>query len=343
MARKLSPTGKLIFLAVALLLPSQLWAAEEQLIGVRIGGSKRDLMTKFGAPGEFTTSRSGFLLSGAGGMIWHSRYRPTRIEMASTGLAAAVGGGLPWWAVPVKVAALGPDQEEWIYRIEERKVSAGFIIEGSGEDSVITDIIVAGFFPTSYVQTSRGIHLGSTFSEVLKTYGWPPRMEVYVETGGGESQGVALAGSLPAAALAGVGAMPGIPGMAGMPGMAGIPGMAGMPGAGASAGIPPQMLETGRQMLAQGSSPEQIAQMASQRGYNLSAEQVLQSLGGQAGVSLPPGLGAAAGGVARPGAASTQVVVDRVPIMLSRHAVLYYEGVAFTLHQLKVVRIHISE
>ena len=351
MARNFSAAVRVGFLLAVVLLPSNLWAAEEQLIGIRIGGSRRDLMTQFGAPGEFSSSKSGFLLPGAGGMTWQSRYRPTKTELASLGGAATVGEGLPWWALPVRVAALGPTQEEWIYRVDRHRVSAGFIINGSGDDAVITDIIAAGFSPTSYVSTSRGIHLGSNFSDVLKAYGWPPRMEVYLESGAGAAGAGVVARAAPAGAIAGVGGLRGMPGLPAAAMRAGVgmpPGM--RASVGATAGISPQMLQAGRQMLAQGMSAQQVAQMASQQvGRSISAQEVLQALGGQAGVTLPSTTGPVSSGLAAgllgggPGATSVQVSVDRAPVTLSRHAILYYEGVAFTLHRMRVVRIHISE
>jgi hypothetical protein len=137
--------------------------------------------------------------------------------------------------------------------------------------------------------------------------------QVQQALGGGGAAGAAGAmRAMPAPGM-GIGGMP-IPGMAmgamamgGMP-MPGMP-MPGMPGTGGGGGVSPQMLEMGRQLMAQGMSAGQIAQMAQQQGMNLSAEQVQQALGGggaagaagaMAGMAAP---WAAVGAAAAPAAA----------------------------------------
>ena len=40
---------------------------------------------------------------------------------------------------------------------------------------------------------------------------------------------------------------------------------------------------------------------------------------------------------------TAQAVVDHVSVGFSRDCILSYEGIAFTLHDMKVFRIHVSE
>jgi hypothetical protein len=60
---------------------------------------------------------------------------------------------------------------------------------------------------------------------------------------------------------------------------------------------------------------------------------------GRAG-ALPP-LGAAAAGAAEQFTAAA--VVNHQTISFSRDCTMVYEGIAFTLHDMKVFRIHVSE
>jgi len=63
--------------------------------------------------------------------------------------------------------------------------------------------------------------------------------------------------------------------------------------------------------------------------------------GGRRGATLPP-LGQVAAGAAAADL-TTQAVVNNTAITFSKDCILFYEGISFTLHNLQVVRIHVSE
>ena len=58
--------------------------------------------------------------------------------------------------------------------------------------------------------------------------------------------------------------------------------------------------------------------------------------------SLPP-LGTAAAAPTAADRFTAQAVVDHAAIGFSRDCILTYEGISFTLHDMKVFRIHVSE
>jgi len=307
---------------------SEAWALEEGLAGINIGSSPKQLMEVFGPP-------TGTLISGEGGA-------PTLVQWAFGG-AAAGGGLLPPWAYAVRPATLGSNQQLWAYDLGKKAkgLAAGFVITGQGPDAVVTDIIAASFKPApaaqAFAQTRKGVHLGSSFQEVLLAYGYPPAMEIFVE------QGVA------GGTTAGVG-MPGMPYMPYMP----MPGGQARPTAGGMA-LPPMFGSTPPSYQPQAARPPGYAGPASTSPYYPGTGTGLYSLyapggagapslyaPGGAGAGLPPALSAYGGAAGAPGAGMV-AMVNREPISFSKSLSLYYSGLALTLHDLKVVRIHVSE
>jgi len=65
-------------------------------------------------------------------------------------------------------------------------------------------------------------------------------------------------------------------------------------------------------------------------------------MGGMRGGGLPP-LGTTAAAPTAADRFTAQAVVDHASIGFSRDCILTYEGISFTLHDMKVFRIHVSE
>jgi hypothetical protein len=211
------------------------------------------------------------------------------------------GGAFPMWAMPVWVE-LEEGEVEWFY--QKGDVCLGFVFN---RDGYVRVIAVAGencdYARTALWRPHRYIKLGDDFKRVLYRYGYPDDVEPFnADTAGGGGGGGAAPG--------GGGAAPG--GM-GMPG-------AGMPGG--EAGAAP-----GGMMGAPMGGP----------------------MGGMGG----PGMGAAPGGAGGGGGGGAAAAGALGPItvtfgdetnVLTRDAVLTYSdnnNIAFTLHNMKVTRIHI--
>lgn len=298
-------------------------ALEEGLLGIRIGASYRDVVKRLGNP-------DGILFSAGGNLMFQtlSPVAPGGLPQFGVG-AQAAGAQVPVWVLPLRTAFLDPNQSQWVYDLRKKSgFAVGVVLSGEGADAVVTDVVASGF-PENLknkpqtVRTLRGVVLLSSFSDVLQKYGYPPMAEVYTPSGaaGGAAGGAGRGGGLRGAGAAGGGL--GGPGGGGLRG----PGAgAALRGAGAPAGGPGM---GGGGLRGPGA------------GGGLRAGAGARAGGG----GLPPlGAGAArpaAGAAANP--LSATAVVDNVAVGFSRDCILTYEGIAFTLHDMRVTRIHVSE
>ena len=222
--------------------------------------------------------------------------------MGGGAAAGGGGGGFPMWALPVWVV-LEEGEVEWFY--QKGDVCLGFVFN---RDGYVRVIAVAGegcdYARTALWRPHRYVKLGDDFKRVLYRYGYPDEVEPFsADTAGGGGGGGAAAGA---------------PG-AGMPG-AGMPG-AGMPGG--EAGAPPGMggPMMGGPMMGGG----------------------MPGMGGpEAGAA--PGAGGGGGAAAAGALGPISVTFSGDTNVLTRDAVLTYSdnnNIAFTLHNMKVTRIHI--
>lgn len=126
-------------------------------------------------------------------------YKGQETEIDPTGSPDAGIGQLPLWAYTVRVSRLAIDQQELLYQINDT-YSIGVTITGQEAEGRVTDIIACSFEPLKrwpdkpertlerkkinftrtstkkvyYAGTSKGVRIGSKFSEVLTAHKWPP-------------------------------------------------------------------------------------------------------------------------------------------------------------------------
>ncbi len=283
-------------------------------------------------------------------------------------------------------------QLQWVYDFRDTKgVALGVIFNTEGGDAVATDIIVAGYpqrlkGKSPPVRTEKGIILGSTFSEVIKRYGYPPLIEIYAPASGGAA-GAGTATGRAGTMRAGVrGAARGAPrggmgggmrggmrgGMGGRRGgmRGGMGGRRGgrfgsLPGGLIEAPLPVtttrtaeaprfELLLTAMRGGRRGGAMGRASGMTGGRGGMRGGRGGMR--GGRGGMRGGMRGGATArtrGGLpplaappSAPGAAealTAQAVVDHASIGFSRDCILTYESIAFTFHDMKVYRIHVSE
>jgi len=288
---------------VAVLACAPVWGIEGGLLGIQIGATPKDLMEAYGPP-------TGIVLTGPGGLTLNTMGPGLGEALAAAGLGSAGRTGQPGtpdWARPVWPASLASDQQMWIYRLQGG-VSAGFIIKGKGLDASVTDIIAASFKANPRVETEKGIRLGDKFAQVLLNYGYPPLIQPYAA----EVQPVAAPARVGAEALAGAGmptfSLPGGPGgPLGPMGPAAGPGMVGQMRGRMMGGAFMPGVSPG---IARGTGP-------------------VATLGGTRVVRTTPG--------------AQVIVVNHQPVTFTRHCVILYDGLAFTLYDFKVVRIHVTQ
>ncbi len=249
------------------------------------------------------------------------------------------------------------------------------MLNGEGADAVVSDVIVGGFpkyleGKPEPVRTAKGVVLQNTFEEVLRKYGYPPLIEIYAPSGAGRATRGGAAGAMRAGAggqmrVGGRGGRGGR-GARGM-GAGGRGGRGGARGGRGGRGGP----RGGRW----GAAPDPVTMIAGADGlgtYDVVLTAAPGRRGGRGGMRGGRGMragsragrgagrgmagrgrGTRAAGVGLPplgaGAAeaeeglTTTAVVDHQQISFSRDCVMIYEGIAFTLHDMKVYRIHVSE
>ena len=344
-------------------------ALESGLMGVRIGASYREVTRRLGPP-------TGILLGAGGGMMYQTLAGPQAGLPQIGGQAGSAE--LPSWVLPVRASGLGAEQAQWFYDLRKTKgVSLAIVLNGQGADAVVTDVIVAGFpdylkGKKTPVRTQKGITLLSSFADVLRKYGYPPMAEIYAGGGAGATTGAAAGGAaaggaMRAAAPAGGGARAG--GMRAGAGMRGGMGGGGMRGGGMMGGM-------GGRGRAAVEPPTRLAS-APGSGYELALTGGMMAggmRGGMGGGMRGGGMGGGGmrgggtmGGAMRGGAAAgragaggalpplgvtpttpaaTETVTgmsDNSSVTFSRDCILTYEGIAFTLQRMRVMRIHVSE
>ncbi len=348
-------------------------AVEDGLMGVRIGASYRELTRRFGTP-------HGILLGTGGSMMYQTMSRPQAGLPQFGGQAAP--SEMPVWVNPVLVGSLAAGQAEWFYDYRSKKgVAVGIVLNGEGSDAAVIDVVVAGFDkylkgkPTP-VRSQRGIALQSTFADVLRKYGYPPLIEIYTPGGGGGGARAA-GGAMRAAggggrggggrgggARGGGGRGGGGRGGGGMRagGGRGGGGGGGRGGGGGGRGGGGRGGRGGRASAAGpalASAPASISQQ-----YELVLTGGRRGGGGGGGGrggggrgggmrggggggrggggrgGLPP-LGAA--GAAAAAGAGVTGFSDTQAVAFSRDCILTYEGIAFTVQDMRVMRIHVSE
>jgi len=345
-------------------------AVEDGLLGVRIGASYRELAERFGQP-------HGILFPSGGGLLFQT------VSMAAQqgglpqfGAQTTTTPETPVWVLPVRASVLTEKQTQWVYDLRKtRGVALGIMLSGEGADAVVTDVVVAGFpvylkGKPEPVRTQKGITLQSSFREVLKRYGYPPVIEIYAPSG------ISAAGVGAAPRAGGLRAGTGM-GRRGMTsgamraGGRGGPGGMGMGGGGMRGGRGPRgeapspsirLAETDRSglevVLTQGPGGP-MAMPGPLGGPGMGGGMRGGGMGGgtrggaggrsRRGMQVPRTRGALSpltvGGA--PGAAADRftatAVVEHQQISFSRDCILIYEGIAFTLHDMKVFRIHVSE
>jgi len=344
----------LLVAVTALILVTPASALEDSLMGVRIGASYRDLVERFGQP-------AGILFPAGGGMIFQTM---PALTPSSAGLpqfaAQPVPTDIPVWVLPARVSFLTETQSQWCYDLRHtRGVALAIVLSGEGADAVVTDVVVAGF-PENLankpvpVRTERGITLQSTFSELLQTYGYPPLIEIYVPSGAARAGGGAAPGGAMRAGARGGGGGGGARGGGGGARSGGRGGM-GMRGGRGRADAGP----SAKTILTAQAPPFELVLTGGMRGGGRSGGGTGArggGMGGRGGGGGARGGGAAGGGARRalpplgaqagPGAAdqlTASAVVNYQSIALSRNCIITYEGIAFTLHDMRVMRIHVSE
>jgi hypothetical protein len=335
-------------------------AVEDGLMAVRIGASYREILRRFG-------HSTGILFSAGGAMMYQTQ----------PGLPGGAGlpnfptepttGDTPVWVLPLRPAGLAEGQSEWVYDWRRTKgVALGIILSGEGADAVVTDVIVAGFQENLKgkprpVSTEKGIGLQDTFAEVLQKYGFPPMIEVYAPSGAAGAQ--RAGGAARAAGGGGGGTMRAGGARGGGRGGGGGRG-AGMGGGGRRGGRMRGALEATTTAIAQGPRYEVQLTGGMMGGGGRGGARGGGARAGAGGGGARRGGGGARGGGARRGGTAGRgtlpplgqqalggaaglltatAVVDNQAISFARDCILTYEGVAFTLHDMRVVRIHVSE
>jgi len=303
--------GVFLLLGITFALVSPAWALqlESGLLGIQIDATPRDLTKTYGAP-------KGIIVPGPGGLTLNT-VRPGMEQLFSE-LGNVAGSptsqvGPPAWATPIWPAGLNANQQMWVYVLQGGTL-AGFVIKGSGLDATITDIIAASFKPNAKVVTERKVHLGDSYSRVLLNYGYPPLLQPF---SGGTTEA----------------AMPIIPSAtplsaAGLPTFNNVMGgrRAGLTGRGGR----------GRGRMRSSEGMEQGGNMRTGRRAGTPGQRgtIGQGQGPVPTLEAPPAS-------VYPGEAV--LVVNQRPVTFTRNCVILYDGLAFTIYNFKVVRIHVTQ
>lgn len=305
-------------------------AVEDGLLEARIGASYREVMRKFHEP-------DGVLIAAGEAVSYQVMPKVALIKPGETALpplnspspgAGPIGSsGVPAWVEPVRVSYLADQQAEWVYDLRKtRGVTLGIVLSGEGADAVVTDVIVAGYpehlkGKESHVLTEKGVTLQSSYATVLEKYGFPPLVEIFTPGAAPAVNSGRNARRQPAGI--GTGNRMGGPG-----GRRGGPG--GQPG------------RIGRG--AASSFSVELTQMSGGRGDMMGGPRGRPGMMG--GPSRSNRGQSPSRGRNRNAAASklmATALVNNRSVNFSRDCILSYEGIAFTLHDMRVIRIHVSE
>jgi len=160
--------------AALMLLIAPAYSLEMKLAGAVLGDTPEEILTSaiFGTPdGIFTPGNT---------------FNSTK----------AATGETPPWAVAVQMEQISADQVEWVYNRDP--ASVGLVITGAGINAHVTDVVASmwrNFDGSSVAETSKGIVLGTSFSDMLERYGWPNRLQIIAEAGVTQTQQRPVAGA----------------------------------------------------------------------------------------------------------------------------------------------------
>lgn len=365
-------------LLAGLVLALPALALEDGLMGIRIGASYRELTRRLGQPSGILLGSGGGMMyqtlvsRPAAGLPPLAAQPATTTEFPVWVLPVRVGSlaaGQAQWFYDLRASkgvALGI-------------VLAGEGADAAVTDVVVAGFEKYLRGKPAPVRTERGITLLSSFADVLSKYGYPPLAEIYpagaagagAAAGGaaGARGGAMRAGAATAAGMRGGGMRMG----GGMRGGMGGGMRAGM-GARRGGGMRGGAMGRGR---AEADRPT-VTAAAPAAGYQVELTGMMGGgRGMRGGGGMRGGMGAGmrggtrggggtmrggmrggARGGARAGALpplGTQVAItpagaqavtafaDNASIAFSRDCILTYEGIAFTIQDMKVMRIHVSE
>ena len=360
--RERSILAALVVAIVAAAIAAPAYAVEDGLYGVRIGTSYRALVERFGPP-------HGILFPSGSGMVFQTAVpAPSQAGLPDFSQQPQATE-TPVWVLPIRASILEANQTQWVYDFRStRGFAIGILLNGEGADAVVSDLMVAGFpkylkGKPDPIRTAKGVILQSTFEDVLKKYGYPPLIEIYPPSGaaravagGGRAAGGGGRGGMRAGGGGGGGGMRAGGGGGrggGRGGRGGRGGGRGGRGGGRRGAAPdPVTMIAGADEL--GTYDEVLTGAPGRRGGGRRGGGMRGGGGGRGGMrgggarggggrggGLPP-LGApTAAGAAEE--LTAVAVVDHQQISFSRDCVMIYEGIAFTLHDMKVYRIHVSE
>jgi hypothetical protein len=368
-----------LVLTIGLLLASApAKAVEDGLFGVRIGASYRQLVEDFGTPhGILFPSGSGLVFQttspaalGAGLPDFSQQTAQMPVYVLPIRASVLEANQVQWTynlrdtkgiAIGIVLKGEGADA------IVSDVVVAGFpkYLKGKSEP----------------VRTAKGVVLQSTFEEVVKKYGYPPLIEIYppsVSTpGAARGAGGAMRAGGGRGGMRAGGARGGMRGGMRGGGMRGGGRRGGMRGGGRRGGMRgrgrAEAPDLGTEMRQAGSDSLQIVLTAApgrrggrrgggmrgggmrgggmrgggMRGGGMRGGGMRGGMrgggmrGGRGGRTTLPPLGTRASGPEEQFTATA--VVDHQAITFSRSCLMIYEGIAFTLHDMRVYRIHVSE
>ncbi|MCJ7752829.1 MAG: hypothetical protein MUQ65_17370 [Armatimonadetes bacterium] len=364
--RERSILAALVVAIVAAAIAAPAYAVEDGLYGVRIGTSYRALVERFGPP-------HGILFPSGSGMVFQTAVpAPSQAGLPDFSQQPQATE-TPVWVLPIRASILEANQTQWVYDFRSTYGFAiGILLNGEGADAVVSDVMVAGFpkylkGKPDPIRTAKGVILQSTFEDVLKKYGYPPLIEIYPPSGaargtagGGRAAGGGGGrGGMRAGGGGGRGGMRAGGGGGRGGGRGGRGGGRGGRGGGrrGAASDPVTMIagagELGTYDVVLTGAPGRRGgggrgggmRGGGGRGGGGGGGRGGGGGGGRGGTraagGLPP-LGApTAAGAAEE--LTAVAVVDHQQISFSRDCVMIYEGIAFTLHDMKVYRIHVSE
>ncbi len=372
------PVFVALVLTIGLLLASApAGAVEDGLFGVRIGASYRQLVEDFGTPhGILFPSGSGLVFQttspaalGAGLPDFSQQTAQMPVYVLPIRASVLEANQVQWTynlrdtkgiAIGIVLKGEGADA------IVSDVVVAGFpqYLKGKSEP----------------IRTAKGVVLQSTFEEVVRKYGYPPLIEIYppsvstpgaargaggaMRAGGGRGgmRAGGARGGMRGGGMRGGGMRGGMRGGGRRGGMRGGGMRGGMRGRG-RAEVPNPGTELGRA----GGDPLQIVLTAApgRRGGGMRGGGMRGGMrgggrrggmrggggrggmrgggmrGGRGGRTTLPPLGTSAGSPEEQFTATA--VVDHQAITFSRSCLMIYEGISFTLHDMRVYRIHVSE
>jgi hypothetical protein len=367
-----------LMVATGLCCTNRATAVEDGLMDVRIGASYRELIRRLGQPTGILFSAGGSMMyqmtprgAQAGLPIFGAQPATTETPVwVLPVMPGSLGEQQSEWLYDLKRTkgvVLGA-------------ILAGKGADAVVTDVIVTGYPENLKGKPVPVRTEKGVQLQSTFLEILKRYGYPPMIEIYAPSaaatggGGGRAGGGAAAGAR--AGRGGAGAGGGMRAGRGMGGGAGAGGR-GMRGGGRGGRRMRGDLGVTTRAIVSAPRPEgsdgglqgpatpsfQLELTAAMRGGRMGGGGMGGRRGGGGGGmgggrggmrgggfggagagrgTLPP-LTAAALPAGQAAVFTATATVNNQAISFSRDCILVYEGIAFTLHDMRVVRIQVSE